>query len=195
MCMCLQRMHLVVTQFGVHPPARAYTQPDHLNTDGSFFSFLHDTSVIISSRWGLADVISVRHSGWRHCACVRHTKRKTCSWHGNVASYRNWAKASQGTSGNFSRFLVAEFCLLQRVHLCNPSKKLIVVQLVNNFPVFCGTRRIFTVFTEARIWSLSYGGWFQLKRLTPYMFNIRFNIIISSTVDFLRWSLTLRSFI
>jgi hypothetical protein len=37
----------------------------------------------------------------------------------------------------------------------SPFEKLIVIQLVKNFPSFHGTRRFITVFTKARYWCLS----------------------------------------
>jgi len=46
-------------------------------------------------------------------------------------------------------------------------EKLIVAQLVKNFPAFCGTRRFVTVFTRTRHWSLSWATWIQSLPLQP----------------------------
>jgi hypothetical protein len=48
-------------------------------------------------------------------------------------------------------------------------EKLVLAQLVKQFPAFYGIRRFITVFTKALFWSLSWGRWIQS---TKYFFKI-----------------------
>jgi hypothetical protein len=43
-------------------------------------------------------------------------------------------------------------------------QKLTAAQLLNKFPIFCGTRRLFIVFTIVRFWSLSWARQIQPTR-------------------------------
>jgi hypothetical protein len=55
---------------------------------------------------------------------------------------------------------------------------LIVAQLLKKFPSFYATRRVITVFTSARYWSLSWASWIQFA--SSYPLSLR-SILISSS--------------
>jgi len=52
-------------------------------------------------------------------------------------------------------------CTLNQLHATIFFEKLIVALLDNKFPAFYGTRRVITVFTGTRHWTLSWARWIQ----------------------------------
>jgi hypothetical protein len=61
-----------------------------------------------------------------------------------------------------------------------PLEKPKVIQLVNKFPAFYGTRRFITVFTRACHWSLSWARWIQST--SSHTLSVRSIMILSSHV-------------
>jgi hypothetical protein len=65
-------------------------------------------------------------------------------------------------------------------------EKLPVVQLLQNFPAFYGTRRFITVFTRGLHWSLSWAR--SIQTTPPHVSKIHFNIIHPPPEILLGWS-------
>jgi hypothetical protein len=71
-------------------------------------------------------------------------------------------------------------------------EKLIVTHLLKKFPKFYGTRRFFTVFTEARHWAPYEARRIQSTSSHPISLKIHSYIILSSTPRSPKWSLSFR---
>jgi hypothetical protein len=123
---------------------------------------------------------------WHVTRCYP-SERTASDWRADWLTRAQWQWTSRSVQNSVSIVRVARLTPRNRVIL----EKLIVAQIVKEFPVVYRTWMFITVFTKARHGSLSWA-WNLVHAQAPRFFDISCNIILPSTPRSFTWSFPFR---